>query len=181
MVPVPGSQKEPLEEAQVIAPAPPDERLEVTLRLRPKKPLPSAQEMLKPATAPLRVLTHDEFEKTYGTRAGDIARIRKFARENNLSVVRESAARRSVMLAGTVADFNKAFQVDLKTYQYPGGTYRGRVGPVRIPADLATIVEGVFGLDNRPVARRRIILHRESGAAAADGATGFTPDQLAKI
>ena len=137
--------------------------------------------MLKPGREPLPILTQEEYEKTYGSMAGDMARIRKFAKENNLTVVRESAARRSVMLAGTVADFNKAFHVDLKTYQYPGGTYRGRVGSVNIPADLAPIVEGVFGLDNRPVVRRRAIRHRGSPGVAADGAQGFTSDQLAKV
>ncbi len=85
------------------------------------------------------------------------------------------------MLSGTVADFNLAFQVSLQTYEYPGGTYRGRVGPVRIPADLADVVEGVFGLDNRPVVKRRAIMHRESSTNAADGAQGFTPDQLARL
>jgi kumamolisin len=41
-------------------------------------------------------------------------------------------------------------------------------------------VEGVFGLDNRPVAKRHGTVRRES-AAAADGATPFTADQLAKV
>ena len=38
------------------------------------------------------------------------------------------------MLAGTVADFNKAFGVNLKTYAYDKGTYRGRIGTIQIPA-----------------------------------------------
>jgi kumamolisin len=39
----------------------------------------------------------------------------------------------------------------------------------------------VFGLDNRPVVRRRAIRHRGSPGVAADGAQGFTSDQLAKV
>jgi subtilase family serine protease len=39
----------------------------------------------------------------------------------------------------------------------------------------------VFGLDNRPVVKRRAIMHRESPSSSADGAQGFTPDQLAQI
>src|SRR5262249_22202074 len=92
--------------------------------------------------------------------------------------VRESSSRRSVMLSGTVEDFNKAFAVKLKTYSHASGTYRGRTGSVRIPAELAPIVEGVFGLDNRPVARRR---GPAAPHAAADGAHAFTPDQVAKL
>ena len=179
-VAIPGSQKIPLPGAKAIATAPRDERLEVTVRLRPKIPLPDAREMLALSATPTPILTHDQYEKMYGSLEADIALIRKFAKANNLIVVRESAARRSVMLSGTVADFNKAFQVNLKTYQYSAGTYRGRTGPIRIPASLSKVVEGVFGLDNRPVAKRHGML-RGGSATPADDAATFTPDQLARI
>jgi kumamolisin len=103
--------------------------------------------------------------------------VAKFATEYNLSVVRESAARRSVILAGTVANFNQAFGVSLETYAYPNGTYPGLTGPVQVPVELATVVEGVFGLDNRPVAKR----HSSSPHAAADGPRPFTAEELGKI
>jgi kumamolisin len=175
MVAIPGSQKKPLPNAKVIAPAPQDERLEVTVRLRPRTPLPSAADMLKPSAAPRQILSHEDFEKRYGSTTKDFAEIRKFARANGLSVVRESSSRRSVMLSGTVEDFNKAFDVNLQTYSYPNGTYRGREGSVNIPASLAKIVEGVFGLDNRPVAKRR------GTPTAPDGAHPFNPDEVAKL
>src|ERR1700730_1166123 len=141
MVSIRGSQKRPLPDATVIAPAPQDERLEVTVRLRPRTPLPKASDLLKPSSAPIPVLSHDEFNKNFGANQKDIVQIRKFAHANNLSVVRESVSRRSVMLSGTIEDFNNAFQVKLKTYAYPNGTYRGRTGSVKIPAYLAEIVE----------------------------------------
>jgi len=178
MVAIPGSQKKPLPNAKAIAPAPKDERLEVTVRLRPRTPLPSAADMLKPSAAPRQILSHEEFEQRYGATPKDIAQLRKFARANGLSIVRESQSRRSVMLAGTVESFNKAFGVKLQTYSHPDGTYRGRVGPVRIPASLAQIVEGVFGLDNRPVAKR----HAPNNAPTeADEAHPFNPDEVAKL
>jgi kumamolisin len=179
-VAIPGSQKGPLPGAKAIASAPADERLEVTVRLRPRTPLPDARTMLALSATPIPTMNHDDYEKKYGSLEADIALIRKFAKAHNLTVVRESAARRSVMLSGTVADFNKAFQVNLKTYQYAAGTYRGRTGSIRIPASLSKVVEGVFGLDNRPVAKRHGTLRREA-ATAADGAVPFTSDQLAKI
>jgi kumamolisin len=49
----------------------------------------------------------------------------------------------------------KVFQVKLFEYEYPEGNYRGRVGDVFIPSALKGIVTGVFGLDERRVARRR--------------------------
>ena len=131
------------------------------------------------ATGPVQTVTHEEYDRLYGAGAKDIAQIRKFAREHNLTVVRESSARRSVMLSGSVVDFNKAFGVNLKTYAYDKGTYRGRTGTIQIPADLAGIVEGVFGLDNRPVAKR----HSSLAANPAAGGTpkAFTGADLAKI
>jgi kumamolisin len=174
---IPGSEKKPLPGALAVAPAPSDERLEVTVRLRPKNALPAQKDMLKLSAAPLPQLSHDQYESRYGADAKDISLIRKFAKENNLNVVRESAPRRTVILAGTVTDFDHAFGVSLKTYAYPNGTYRGRTGPVKIPAELADVVEGVFGLDNRPVAKR----HESHPRAAGDGAQPFTAAQLAKI
>jgi len=177
MVSITGSEKQPLKDARVVAPAPSDERLEVTVRVRPRIALPQPQEMLKFSGAPLEQLTHEQYEERYGSDAKDLALVAKFATEYNLSVVRESAARRSVILAGTVANFNRAFGVSLKTYAYPNGTYRGRTGPVQVPVELATVIEGVFGLDNRPVAKR----HSSSPHAVADGARPFTAAELGKI
>jgi len=125
-------------------------------------------------------MTHAEFDEKHGADAADIEHIRQFAKENNLTVVREDAARRSVMLSGTVADFNKAFGQKLKTYSYARGTYRGREGFVKIPAEFEGVIEGVFGLDNRPVARRHMARTKRS-AAAAGKAQPFTPVQLAQI
>ena len=45
-----------------------------------------------------------------------------------------------------------AFDVRLQQYEHDGGTYRGRSGAVSVPGELAGVVEGVFGLDDRPQA-----------------------------
>src|SRR5580692_1603669 len=103
MVDLPGSTKVPYRDARAVAPAASDERLEVTLRVRPKTALPE-QNMLKLSSAPVQQLTHDEYEETYGATAKDLASIGKFAKEYNLNPVQQSAARRTVILAGTVKD-----------------------------------------------------------------------------
>jgi kumamolisin len=178
MIPLPGSKKAPYRDARVVGPAPADERLEVTLRLRPRNPLPNARDLLKPSKVPVQQLTHREFEDSHGAAAADIERIRKFAEDNKLTVVRADPARRSVMLSGVVADFNAAFGQKLKTYSYATGTYRGRTGFVRIPEDLKGIVEGVFGLDNRPVASRRGTRSRGSSPGQA---RPFTAVEIAQV
>ena len=65
----------------------------------------------------------------------------------------------------TVAAMNEAFGVQLKEYQHPNGNYRGRIGPVQIPAELQDVIEGVFGLDNRPQAKPHF--RRRQGRAGA--------------
>ena len=100
-----------------------------------------------------------------------------------------SAARRSIWLNGTVAEMEAAFGVTLQEYSLPGGgSYRGHTDPIMIPADLAGIIVGVFGLDNRPQARPcfRLRRHHHAGnpairPAAATPARQFTPDQVARL
>lgn len=73
-----------------------------------------------------------------------------------------------------------AFKVELNYYEHKDGTYRGRVGAVQIPADLAPEIAGVFGLDNRPQARthfRRL----DDQAEIRANTTSYTPPQIAQL
>jgi kumamolisin len=72
-----------------------------------------------------------------------------------LKQIEANPATRTVKFSGTVAQMEAAFQVKLLNYSHASGGYRGRVGAVHVPVALKEIVEGVFGLDNRQVARRR--------------------------
>jgi len=76
-----------------------------------------------------------------------------------------------------------AFDVRLQQYEHDGGTYRGRNGPISVPAELAGIVEGVFGLDDRPQATPHFqVLDPGAQAIVAREVTGaFTPPQLARL
>ena len=60
-----------------------------------------------------------------------------YARASNLSVIESCAAKRRVMLAGKVSDFESAFGVTLERFEHPGGTFRSHTTPVQVPADLA--------------------------------------------
>ena len=183
-LPLAGSERAPLEGAREIGPANPNEQVDVTIRLRSragKKPIVSADTFTKPIE-PRTVLSRTEFEQLHGADPGSIARIEAFAREHSLTVKEKSAARRTVILSGTVAAMNQAFGVQLKQYEHPSGGYRGRTGPVHIPAELQDVIEGVFGLDNRPQAkphfRRR---HERAGARANAVSLSYTPPQIAKL
>ena len=179
-----GSERAPLKGAKEIGPANPNEKLDVTIRLRSragKKPIVSADAFTKPI-AKRTILSRKEFEQTHGAAAESIARVEAFAREHKLAVKEKSAARRTVILTGTVAAMDQAFGVQLKEYQHPSGNYRGRTGPVHIPSELQDVIEGVFGLDNRPQAKPHFRRRRgPAGAHAQSAGVSYTPLQVASF
>lgn len=160
-VPLAGSQRTSVPGSRAIAPPNPDEPVEVTVRIRPRTALPNDAELeaLGATAMHARELapTRDALASRYSASDDDIAKVSEFAKAHGLNVVRADAAERSVVLAGPVSAMDSAFDVKLMCYSHPaGGQYRGRVGPVHVPKELSTIIEGVFGLDNRPQARRHI-------------------------
>ena len=183
-LPLAGSERAPMEGAREIGPANPNENVEVTIRLRSRagnKPIVAPEEFTKPIKDRV-ILSRAEFEQRHGADPASIARVESFAREHNLAVKEKSAARRTVVLSGTVAAMNAAFGVELKEYQHPAGRYRGRTGAIQLPEELHGVVEGVFGLDNRPQAKPHFRRRRTRTGADADAAsTSFTPIQVAAL
>src|SRR5262249_18381006 len=153
---VAGSERTPVAGAHALGPVPADERFEVTVRVRRKTPLQSlASRGFDANVLPSKrhYLTRQEDAASNGADPADIAKVVACARAHGLVVVEADPARRSVFLSGTAAAFSAAFGTKIENYEHDNGTYRGRTGPLTVPADLAGIVEGVFGLDNRPVAK----------------------------
>jgi kumamolisin len=111
--------------------------------------------------------------------------MRKFAAKHGLIVAQENAARRTVVLSGTVEQFNAAFSVRLQQIAASGSTYRGRTGAIQLPEELDGIVDAVMGLDNRPQAKPHFRVRppgngnkRQAGATTA---VSFTPTQVASL
>jgi kumamolisin len=173
-MPVAGSERTPLEGAREIGPANPSETVDVTIRLRPRSPIKPMEER--------SIVSRKEFEQRHGADPKSIALVESFARAHKLLVKEKSPARRTVILSGPVAAMDEAFGVELKEYEHPSGRYRGRTGAIHLPAELHDVVEGVFGLDNRPQAkphfRRR---HGRAGARAAAVSLSYTPPQVAAL
>lgn len=184
-VPIPGSERSVLSGAKAVGEVPADERFEVTVRVRSKKPL----DQLLPTNADAdvlpkarRYLSREEFAAHHGADPEDLAKVAAFAQEHGLVVVESSLERRSVVLSGTAANFSSAFGTKFKRYEHPDGEYRGRTGELTIPADLEGIIEGVFGLDDRPQAKPKFKPYMPpKGAQARATSAAFTPLQLAKF
>ncbi len=174
-----GSSKAPFAQGTYVGPAGKHDRVTVTLRLRRKSPLASPDD-----SKDFRTLGYDEFRARYGADPADVARVEAFAHAHGLDVPRVSLAQRAIDLAGTVEAMEKAFGTKLTRYTVRRQSFRIRSGELTIPADLASIVEGVFGLDNRPHVRPyfHIVTHPGGGKFAPHAtAKAFTPLEVAAL
>ena len=185
--PLKGSERQPLPGAKAVGKADPAERLEVSVLLR-RRNTAELTEHLKKLTTREGTADHvsrEDFASRFGADPADIGVLRNFANAHGLAVVQEHPGRRTVVLSGTVAQFNEAFGVDLQRFEHPGGSYRGRIGPVQMPDELHEIVEAVLGLDDRPIAKPHFRARRPHGnvhwEANAGHATSFTPLQIASL
>jgi kumamolisin len=185
--PLTGSERQPLARAKSVGKADPAERLEVSILLRRSNANTLKQRVQNLAGRRVRGghLSRAEFDRQFGASSADVAAVKKFAAGHGLSVVQEHAGRRTVVLSGTVEQFNAAFGVDLQRFEHPGGSYRGRVGAIQLPDDLKGVVEAVLGLDNRPAAKPHFRARPAPGNVhwkpAVDGPTSFTPLQVAAL
>ena len=185
--PLQGSERAPLPGARSVGKADPNERFEVTVLVRRRAGQNFQAQLAKSIVADGSEdhLTRDDFAKEFGADPSDINAVKKFANDQGLAVVQEDAVRRTLVLSGTVEQFNNAFGVDLQQFEHDGGTYRGRTGAVQLPEELSGIVEAVIGLDNRPQARSHFRTRATNGNvrwhAAADTSRSFTPLELATL
>ncbi len=177
---VPGSDKAPLPDANLVGPVPPEERFQITVRVRRQADLPPLNTYAAQAPTERTYMTQAEMTVQHGASADDLAKVAAFAAQFGLAVDDSDAARRSVLLSGTTAQFEQAFSVTLNRYALPGGDVRGRSGPIFVPKDLDSVVAGVFGLDNRPFAKAHYSLKRHR-KPPAEAITAFYPAEIAKL
>ncbi len=168
---LPGSFRSSLREARALGRPRPDERVEVTLLLRrrtDRAPYPDV-----PVTGGF--LDREEFAARHGAHPDDLETVRRFAAGAGLQVLAESVGARTMRLGGPVSVAERIFGVVLNRWTYPGGSYRGRLGPIQVPAGLESVIVGVFGLDNRPQAKAHF--RRRSQARVTD--LSYTPPTVA--
>jgi len=164
--------------AHALGPVNPHAALEVLVKLRRKQALPDL------SGRPAATMTHEQLAENYGASDEDVAAAVRAFQQFGLTVEEANPATRTVRLSGTAAQMEEAFQVKLLNYAHPSGNYRGRVGSVHVPQELREIVEGVFGLDDRRVARRRRhpvsdMAHAKAKAPSSVPKSWYTPSQLA--
>ena len=160
---VPGSEKKTLPNAKVIGAVDPNDRIEVTVVIRPRTsggssraPKAAAEEAMKKGSQlpeQRQYISREAFAAQRGAHPEDVAKVEAFAQEHNLTVVEVSVPKRSIRLAGTIENLTVAFRPNLKKSKVGSRTVRTRTGGVSVPKELGDIVVAVLGFDNRPAAR----------------------------
>jgi kumamolisin len=127
----------------------PDQPISVSVIVRRKNPL-------KLSDLKGRRVSHAEFNEQFAAAPADFDRIRAFAQEHGLTVdeAASSLPRRTIVLKGTAAAMEKAFGVELNSYEdtTQKKRFHGFEGTISLPADHAEPIEAVLGLDARPIA-----------------------------
>jgi kumamolisin len=99
-----------------------------------------------------RTLSWKQYEQRFGSSKSDFRKLLAFAKKFGLRVVKAIPASCAIRLTGALAKFSKAFAVEFVMYETAQHeVYRSHSGPVQVPADLAPMIEGVFGFDTRPL------------------------------
>lgn len=201
-----GSERKPLVGAEYVAPVNDREVIEVSVYLRDPAE-DELDEYLRQYRPGQPHMARDEYEANHSASHNDIKKVKQFAHEHNLTIVKTDPVSRKIVLAGPAAMLSKAFGTQLNHYEYQGQTYRMRQGELSIPAELEEVVVAVEGLDNRPQVHPRIqhmnapIPEQEQDELVASGeskskqrgkgrslpprphaqGTGYTPLQIARF
>jgi kumamolisin len=167
--------------AQALGPVPADERFQITMVLRRRAGLP--EHALQAERGRRRYLTREEYAAAYGASDEDLDAVADFARKTGMAVVERRPAARSIVLSGTAAQVGAAFQTTIERVEHAAGISRRRTAPVHLPSELGGIVEGVFGIEDTPIARPYYRFSTPPLQAVEEraAATAFTPPDIARL
>ncbi len=158
-----GSDRARKHDAERIGDVNPASAIEVTVTVRGPE---------LPQVTPGKSMSREELERRYSASPADMDAVASELGQYGLEVLDSALSTRSLRVRGTAAQMDAAFRANLGIYRDDGDEFRGREGTLEIPAGLADVVTGVFGLDQRRVARRvpGIPPHEGSAQALAEGA-----------
>lgn len=173
LVPLAGSDRPALSGAE---PPPagiaPDERIQATVVLRRRTPLPDGP---LPGGGPS---DRTDFGATYGADSADVElATRRFA-ELGVEVLSVDPASRRLRIEAPVAAMERVFGTRLTAAPHPASAtpVRARSGGLSVPVELDGVVTAVLGLDDRPQSRAQFLI-----AAPGAATTSYTPPQLGVV
>jgi kumamolisin len=141
------------EEASRVGWLDPDHRIDFTVVLAAKAPLPSIHVPLSAFSVrennkghSSRHLTHSELRHAYGAVAGAAELVESFARASKLEVLDSATQRRSIQLSGRAVDVGRAFKTRFEEFELKGHRFFGPAGPLDAPEEWNGVVEALLGL-----------------------------------
>jgi kumamolisin len=167
-----GSQREPITTLRQIGVPDPSQEIQLSVKLRRKQELPDLEDR------PARPLSVDELESQYGASDEDVEKVIAALSRFGLSC-KFNRATSSVQVTGPISAVQEAFHPKLAIYEGHTSEFRGRSGPIEVPTELKDIVVGVFGLDERQVAKRKSV-DTMTEATHASHNLGLKPADLEK-
>jgi kumamolisin len=186
--------------AKRIGPSDPNEVMFVTIAVRRRSGAVDLADQEHWAANPpgsRRYVSSGEFARQWGADPVDLDLVAAFAERRGLVVAERNVEQRIVIVSGKVSQISDAFGVGLGRYEVEPRAgdegrgrsrgprrgrsqqagkpevYRGYEGYAHLPEDVARVVEGVFGLDNRRMARRAV--------TPLPTITPLTPPQVAAL
>jgi len=157
---LPGSKRGKDTTATRVGDVDPQEKVVVTIGLAGPK-LPGADEYVG------QTLTPKQLAEKFSAKQADADKVANSLQKFGLKVEDVSLETRSMRVSGPAKAMEAAFKPGLAImHSARDGDYRGRQGAIQIPAELKGIVTGVFGLDQRRMARRRSGTGESASAAA---------------
>ncbi len=129
----------------------PETEITVTITLRGRKTLPRPEKFVG------EKMTHAELKEQFGAEDKVADKVAGFLRKQNLRLKNISLLTRSMQVTGTADELDSVFMPEEWGWwrSLTQGSYLGRAGKIYIPKELTGLVTGVFGLDQRQMARRR--------------------------
>ncbi|MFE6054686.1 protease pro-enzyme activation domain-containing protein [Kitasatospora sp. NPDC056446] len=127
-----------------------------------------------------RYLTPEQFTARFGPTQAAVEQVRTYLAQQGLTVSGVSANRQVVNAHGTAAQVSQAFGTHESSYVDPQlqRAFFANDAAASIPSDLASVVQGISGLDNHAVRKNRLA---KPNAIAPDAATaapgGMAPAQ----
>jgi subtilase family serine protease len=164
--------------SNLLSPSAPGEAIEFNVGLQPSNSAGAAalaQAVTDPSSPSYRhFLTPGEWESRFSPSQASVRAVTSWLRSQGITVNEVTPDRLTVQATGSVAAVQQAFATNLGEYRQLGRTVRLASGPLKIPAELASLISGVTGVDQhlaKPAALTGAALPR----AAKQGPAKETP------
>ena len=175
--PIPGSEPSPLFTQNPEGLLDADISLACIVQVRSKLPEPATDSAKKPAPP----MPKSVFLEQIAASDSDMKIVTRYAEENDLEVTETNTTVGAVWLTGSVKNFDNAFGVKMRWFQYDNALYYGSEGPIKVPLTLLPLIKTVVGLNNFPV-YARLFPDLAIGAEPMNICSPmYSPDQLAAL